>query len=180
MSCIEGYHNLMKDGILQPGCLPDLFSIVINGGDYFTQTPFESESDGFDVYIGFDHCLQVKIVQQVMKSTRNGGMYVLEKRHFHLNSSCLEFNVPEILEPPLLHDDVLLHSLLAAPRSLDYSDIPHPYIQWQRVAYPFAIWKIANPTSLGSACSANLLEMRRFSCLQDPSVLTKTNAACEL
>jgi hypothetical protein len=78
---------------------------------------------------------------------------------FYLKFGCLDFNVPEHLEPLMLRDERLLHSLLKAPSFSAFSEIPVVYTLWpEGLRILLQSGKLSTGHALTFACSENPLE----------------------
>lgn len=136
----------------------DCFALIMDRGGYLTHRTFESkwfyyQGDAVATAIRFE------LANQVMKYSRSGGKCILMNTGVPSKFQCLDFNVPEILEPLMLHDEVLLRSILETPTFLACSEIPTPYIYWpEGLRILLQSGKLLAEHALNHACSVGILE----------------------
>jgi hypothetical protein len=99
------------------------------------------------------------LAQRMMESTDNWSMYTFCQGLVHLTIQYVDFHVPELLEPLMVYDKKLLHSLLIAPSFLACSEIPYSYNYWpEGLQVLLQSGKLPSREALLYACYVNIPE----------------------
>jgi hypothetical protein len=139
------------------GYLIEIFSSIMEGGVSQTHGILRGEH-----YINYANgCIgdafRFNLTQKMMESTNNWSMYIFYKGLFHLTIQYVDFHVPELFEPLMIHDKKLLHSLLTSPSFLECSEIPYSYNYWpEGLHLLLQSGKLPSREALLHACYVNL------------------------
>lgn len=153
----------VRDEIQISGYLIEIFSGIMEGGVSQTHGILRGEH-----YIGYakgciGDAVQFNLARRMMESTNNWSMYTFYKGLSYLTVEYLDFHVTELFEPLMVHDKKLLHSLLAAPSFLAFSEIPYSYNYWpEGLQVLLQSGKLPGREALLHACYVNTPESVRL------------------